>query len=77
MIVSAICALVMGVIGYQLAEAGAVRLIGPIASAISADKHSRYLADLWAHSTSYAVGIVGGLVVMIRVWQSRKRHGPA
>jgi hypothetical protein len=71
------CALVMGLMGYWLADAGAVRLVGSMATAVPAEKHSRFLADLWAHMTSYVVGFVGGLVVVVRVWISRKQTGPA
>jgi hypothetical protein len=77
MVVSAGCALVMGIAGFVLAEEGMVCLKGPMAIAIPAGKHSRFLVDLWAHSTSYAVGFVGGLVAMVRVWRSRKGAGPA
>ena len=31
-------------------------------------RHARFLADLWAHSASYLVGFVGGIVVIVRVW---------
>ena len=32
-----------------------------------------FLADLWAHSASYLIGFVGGLVLIGRVWRSRGR----
>jgi hypothetical protein len=32
-----------------------------------------FLADMWAHAASYLVGLVGGLVVVARVWRSRGR----
>ena len=32
-----------------------------------------FLADLWAHSASYLVGFVGGIVLLVRVWRSRGR----
>jgi hypothetical protein len=76
MVASGGCALVMGIAGYVLAEEGLVRLWGPMAIAISAEKHSRFLADLWAHSTSYAIGFLGGSVAMVHVWRSRKPTGP-
>ncbi|MBX9584111.1 MAG: hypothetical protein K2X87_27745 [Gemmataceae bacterium] len=69
--VMAVCAAAAGVAGYLLAEAGAIALVGRLAEEVPAERHSRFLADLWAHSTSYAVGFVGGLVVMVRVWRSR------
>ncbi|WP_425615267.1 hypothetical protein NA78x_005182 [Anatilimnocola sp. NA78] len=72
MIVMAVCALTAGIIGWLLARAGAVFLVGEIAERVPADRHEAFLADLWAHSASYLVGFVGGIVVMIVVWRSRK-----
>jgi hypothetical protein len=48
-----------------------VYLVGPIARELPADRHPLFLADLWAHSASYAVGLAGGIVVIVLVWQSR------
>jgi hypothetical protein len=70
--VMAVFALAAGVMGWFLARSGAVFLVGPIARALPADRHVPFLADLWAHSASYLVGLVGGIVVMIRVWRSRR-----
>jgi hypothetical protein len=42
-----------------------------LASIIPPEKHARFLADLWAHSASYLVGIVGGL--RLCAWTLRKR----
>lgn len=72
LLVCGACAAVMGCVGHMLAETGAVVLLEPLASQVPADRHSRFLADLWAHSTSYAVGFVGGAVVWFRVWRSRR-----
>jgi hypothetical protein len=78
MVVSGLCALIMGMLGLGLAARGDVRLVGPMAAAVPVEKHSRFLADLWAHSASYAVGFVGGTVVIVRVWRSRASGaGPA
>ncbi|HSQ56228.1 MAG TPA: hypothetical protein VLM40_10850 [Gemmata sp.] len=74
MVFSGLCALVMGVVGFILAEKGSVVLLEPMASEIPREKHARFLADLWAHTTSYAVGFVGGFVVCVRVWLSRREH---
>ena len=46
----------------------------PIAQVLPADRHAAFLADLWAHSASYMVGLLGGMVVLMQVWRSR---GPA
>ncbi len=65
-------ALVMGIIGYAVAEAGGVVLVGPLADDVPRERHTRFLADLWAHATSYVVGAAGGLVVCVSVWRSRR-----
>lgn len=75
--VMAVCALVAGVVGWQLASTGAVFLVGPIARELPADRHVPFLADMWAHSASYLIGLVGGLVVMASVWRSRRRAAAA
>ena len=74
--VMAVCALVAGVAGWLLARQGSVFLTGPLAAQVPADRHALFLADLWAHSASYLVGFIGGVVVMGLVWRSR-RGGPA
>lgn len=73
MAVAAVTALVAGIAGYFLARAGAVFLIGPIATQLPPERHVPFLADLWAHSASYLAALVGGIVVIIHVWRSRCR----
>jgi hypothetical protein len=70
--VMAAVAAVAGVTGWLLARSGAVFLVGPIADELPADRHVPFLADLWAHSASYLSGFVGGGVVIVRVWRSRR-----
>lgn len=72
MVVSGVAAAVAGVMGYVLADLKWVFLLEPLASEVPREKHSRFLADLWAHNASYAVGAIGGIVVAIRVWRSRR-----
>jgi len=57
------CAFVAGLAGYLLAEHGSLTLVGGWGDAVPYARHSRFLADLWAHNTSYLSGIVGGLFV--------------
>lgn len=73
--VMGVSAVAAGVAGWFLASNGVVFLIGPMASELPADRHVPFLADLWAHSASYLVGLVGGVVVMALVWRSRSRAG--
>jgi hypothetical protein len=72
--VSAGCALLAGIAGWLLARNGMVYLDGWIANEVRPDRHVPFLADLCAHSASYVVGFVGGLVVIVHVWRSRGRH---
>jgi hypothetical protein len=67
----AACASIAGVLGWALGKIGVVYLVGPIARELPADRLPLFLADLWAHSTSYAVGLAGGIVVIVLVWRSR------
>ena len=68
---TAICALVAGVIGWQLARFDLIRPVEPLAQQLPSDRHVPFLADLWAHSASYLIGIVGGFVVLGMVSRSR------
>jgi hypothetical protein len=71
--IAALCAIAAGLIGWLLARTGGVYLVGPLADEVPPEKHAAFLADLWAHSASYLVGGVGGVVLMVRVWRSRGR----
>jgi hypothetical protein len=75
--VMGVIALAAGLLGWKLASAGAVFLVGPIARELPPERHVPFLADLWAHSASYLVGLVGGIVVMVLVWRSRSRPAAA
>ena len=55
--------------------AGAGPLAGPLRERVPVEKQVPFIADLWAHSASYAVGFFGGIVIMVRVWRSRGRTG--
>jgi hypothetical protein len=70
--IMAVGALAAGLIGWLLARRGTVFLLNPLAELVPREKHSAFLADLWAHSASYLVGIVGGIVLVICTWRSRK-----
>lgn len=73
--VMGVCAALAGVLGWLLARNGVAFLVGPISQELPADRHVPFLADLWAHSASYAVGFIGGVIVIANVWRSRKRAG--
>jgi hypothetical protein len=73
--VMACASLLAGVIGFFMAGAGQVWLMEPLASRVPGSKHPAFLADLWAHSASYAAGFLGGIVVcgwvLFRRWRMK------
>jgi hypothetical protein len=71
LLIMAICTAIAGVAGYFLAKCGIFFLVEPLASRVPVDKHVAFLGDAWAHSASYLVGFVGGIVVIVKVWRSR------
>ncbi len=74
LLVSMACgALVAGVAGFFLTNTGVISLQGPLAEAIPAWKHSRFMADAWAHLASYFIGGCGGLVLCVRTYARRQR----
>ncbi len=67
------CSAVAGVLGYGAARGEVVFLVEPLASWVPKPKHHAFLADLWAHSVSYAVGFAGGAVVIVGAARWRYR----
>jgi hypothetical protein len=66
---SALCALLFGITGYVLASDGAVELLDhPV---VHGEKAVRFLAVNFAHIASYAVGSLGGIVLICYVWRMR------
>jgi hypothetical protein len=72
--IMAICALFAAVVGWLLARAELVVLVGPLAKLVPPEKHAAFLADLWAHNASYLVGIVGGIVLAVKTWRLRGKQ---
>ena len=68
-----VCA-IAGVIGYIAASRGWVWLLEPMASAVPVDRHTRFLANLWAHTAAYIMGVVGTLVLSGWVLITRRRQ---
>jgi len=71
LVVMGVSAQAAGNVGYALGRSEVVHLIEPLSSQVPGPKHALFLADLWAHSASYFVGFIGGLVVIVLVWRSR------
>jgi hypothetical protein len=62
---------VAGVSGFLAARAGTAAPPGWIQSMLPAEKHAAFVADLWAHRTSYVAGGLGGVTLAIWVWLER------
>jgi hypothetical protein len=69
--VNAVCALAACGVGWLLAIRGVDTLSPWMAALVPAEKHASFIADYYAHLTSYSVGFLGGLVVLAIVWRSR------
>src|SRR5260370_42493544 len=67
---------VAGVIGFVLTRKGIVVLLEPLASDVPMPKHAAFVADLWTHKASYAIGLVGGMVLIVSTWRSWGRIIP-
>lgn len=72
LLITSACAAIAGTIGYVLPASGSIRLVGWFAQNIPAPMHDRFLADAFAHTTSYCVGALGGIVVAIRTLARRR-----
>jgi hypothetical protein len=73
LLIMAVCASMAGLIGGMLASRGIVHLSHPLNSRVPADKHIAFIAAGAAHLASYAVGFVGGVVLIIITIMSRFR----
>jgi hypothetical protein len=71
LVAMALAAFSAGLLGAILARTGSISLSEPMYSAVPRTKHVPFLADLWAHTTSYIAGIVGGSTLVFRTWRSR------
>jgi hypothetical protein len=73
LVVMACCALVAGSTGFLLATQGLVPEPQWMTSALNPLSYARFVADFFAHSASYASGILGGLVLCILQYRRRVR----
>jgi hypothetical protein len=70
-------ALLSGIIGFFLAQQGLIGLSYPLAERIPPDRQARFLADAWAHTASYGIGIVGGVILAVNTFRRRNLLGGA
>jgi hypothetical protein len=74
--ISGALALLAGILGYVAASSGWIELHGPIAHRVPQQQHSRFIADAFAHTMSYAAGAIGGLILIVLTWRSRRHSAP-
>ena len=76
LIFMAAVAVIAGIGGYAFARNGFIETewLNPV---LSPPMQPRFVADLWAHSASYAVGILGGIVVCVQTYLRRQRTAVA
>ena len=67
-----VLALASGLVGYVMANRGAVTLDPWLAARIPPARHALFLADGFAHLASYTGGLVGGLILCI--WVVLRRY---
>lgn len=72
--VMAACALLMGIVGYMLATRESIQMPQFIVEYIPAAHRNVFMADWWAHSTSYLVGFIGGIVVIVLSGLRRRKE---
>jgi hypothetical protein len=73
LIIMACCAALAGAAGYFLGNSGWLTLGKALAQRIPAVRYPRFFADAFAHLASYGVGLLGGLVLVVWVIDSRRR----
>jgi hypothetical protein len=71
MVLMALASLAAGFVGYLIAEGDGQPPLNPLIYRLPASRYSAFTADAWAHSTSYGVGLLGGLGLC--VWVPRRR----
>jgi len=60
-----------GIIGFILASTGTIHMIQQFADRVPTEKHLAYLSVGWAHLSSYLVGLIGGIVICVKIWLKR------
>ena len=74
MVMCAGCAAIAGLVGWLMERNGlGAVIVYEFDARLPREKHAAFAAAAGAHSASYAVGFVGGIVVIVRVWWSRRR----
>jgi hypothetical protein len=69
----AVAALVAGLAGYTLTAHHVVDIVPSYADAIAPERQARFMADVFAHRASYAIGLAGAVAVATWCVVSRRR----
>ena len=72
MMVCGVFASLLGGMGFVAASNGWVFLVGDLKGRIPLDRHTYFIADLWAHCASYFFGFAGGIFLIVMTWRSRR-----
>lgn len=72
--ITAFSALLAAMLAWSLGrdEAIVFALIGPLAPNVSHELVAAFVAVAAAHLASYGVGVIGGIVVIVQTWRSRR-----
>jgi hypothetical protein len=60
-----------GLTGFVLTRRGLITPPEWVAFRLAPPAHARFMADWWAHSASYAVGFIGGILLCIAQYRRR------
>jgi hypothetical protein len=71
LVVMAGCALLAGFVGFVLARQDVVFPPRWVSDNLPPAAHARFMADWWAHNTSYAVGFFGGIILCVLQYRRR------
>ncbi|MBZ5501871.1 MAG: hypothetical protein LAN59_06440 [Acidobacteriia bacterium] len=67
----AVFAVLSGLTGFLLARRGSIAPPEWVASSLAPSAYPRFMADWWAHGASYAVGLIGGIVLCVAQYRRR------
>jgi len=72
LVATACCATVAGLAAYGLSTLGVLTVPTFYLKLIPTEALPRFAAVFWAHNASYAASVLGGLIVIVRVWRARR-----
>jgi hypothetical protein len=73
LVAMACCATVAGLAAYGLSTLGVLTVPTFYLKLIPTETLPRFAAVFWAHNASYAASVLGGLILIVRVWRARRR----